>query len=389
MNLIPTPSFSLYANVDEIRKVAAALVENFQKELDEINSKLSVVLDFQSPFLIQKVLNDDPAFIKNPRSVEGRLDNAKIDFENNLKKYYWQHLCSFTTEYFYPKFVSQFGPKYFYTQNHNWGQTYLPFTLENVEAFLDKFLLKPYTQEAIEEIIRLAKPLTEIGTEITVAPFSVESRVLNSYVTGEHFAFVLCQLKYSDNEDWLETARKLKFALEDFTKTNEDLRLARSEHRMENHKIGAVMHYSFIEFLALPKLDTASIIANAPPEADIYNIKSERYFKLPEEYSDLEYLESWHNNQWVVSGFKLGDIKDNKNFVPFKKLEAYALVDWVGGQDKAESILYDTLDPEEDGFWYWDIKGHDHSTVAMSEFSVHKNDLRKALAELTEAKMVI
>lgn len=389
MNFIPSPSFSLYANVDEIRKVSAALVENFKKELDEIHSKLSVVLDFQSPFLIQKVLNDDPAFIKNPRSVEGRLDNAKIDFENDLNKFYWQHLCSFTTEYFYPKFVSQFGPRYFYTQNHSWGQTYLPFTLENVETFLDKFLLKPYTPEAIEEIIRLAKPLTEIGTEITVAPFSVESRVLNTYITGEHFAFVLCQLKYSDSPNWLETARKLKFALDDFTKTNEDLRLARSEHRMENHKIGAVMHYSFIEFLALPKIDTASIIANAPPEADIYNFKSGAYFKLPEEYSDINFLESWDGDKWLVCGIDRYDIRNSNIFIPIKNIEAYALMEWVGGQKQAESILYDTLDPEEDGFWYWDIKGHDHSRVAISEFSVHKKDLRKALAELTEAKVII
>lgn len=385
MNIVSKPSFAESYNPESIRSIALGLVDNYKKELEEIQSRLDCVLELKSPFLIQKFLNDDPMFITQPHNVKGRLMNAKINFEMELNKFYWEYLCSFTTDFFYPKSICNFNPKHFFKSQSSWGVTYEEFTVEKVNEFLDLYLLQPYPEQVVQELISLAKPLMEIHNEIEILPFSVYSNELNSYITAEHVVFALIQSKLSKSLGWLEKARQLKFSFDDFDHKNSEFKLVRSCKPSETHKVGATLSLSFVEFLALPRLNADEILKLAPHESDTYNVKTKQFYKHPDIESDFEYMECWKDNKWVVTGKKVFDIKFDSSFVPLKKLISYSLVDWVGGINQAESILYDTLEPKESGFWYWDIKSRDHAYHAISEFSVHKDDLRKALNDLTSA----
>ena len=144
MNIIPAIPFTQKFDREAILETALKMVNNFNSERAELLAQLNIVLSSNSPFFIQRVLQDDPVNIKDPKNIEGRLGVAKIQAEQALNQYYWTHLWSITSDFFYPKLISNFNSRYYFTSYMSWGGiTYLDFNLDNVSLFLNDFVFKP------------------------------------------------------------------------------------------------------------------------------------------------------------------------------------------------------------------------------------------------------
>ena len=59
--------------------------------------------------------------------------------------------------------------------------------------------------------------------------------------------------------------------------------------------------------------------------------------------------------------------------------DAQQLVNQVGGTQNAVSIVYDTIDPKDNRFQWWDTEQQDYALTRLSEHSVYTPMLEKAV----------
>lgn len=250
MNIIPTLPLTKVFCRETISELAIKMPENFNKEREELFEQLDIVLELNSPFLIQRILSDDPIHIKDPGNISGRLQSAKINGEQQLNKYYWDTLAKMTSSYFYPKCVCNFGPRYFFTENKSWGQVWKDFTAENVELFLKNFVFQPYSEELAKSIVNCGKSFAEIdSSSILMMPFVTYCDDLNTYITAENVIAAALYLKHGRDENWLEFSRKTTFALNDYQKKHELFHLIKTKH--DEFSTGARIDLSFASIFGL------------------------------------------------------------------------------------------------------------------------------------------
>lgn len=269
LNLMPVINFFDLYKVESIYSKASAMVENYKLELAEIESKLNdVLLQLNSPFLIQKFLGDDPRNRIDPASTSGRLMNAQVNFKKELNQHYWDQLIQGTTANYYPTLINRFESYHSVTTNQSYGVVYDDFSNEKVQAFLDTYLLKPYSTPAINDLLLLAQPHIELGKTITdktgetrpiivINNFNSHCSTLNRYVTAQDVIFALLFLRFGANEDWLKISRLASFAFKDSAK---DIDMRDPEnmfsivHNAENRRSfdkGAKLDIGFLEYLNL------------------------------------------------------------------------------------------------------------------------------------------
>ena len=62
--------------------------------------------------------------------------------------------------------------------------------------------------------------------------------------------------------------------------------------------------------------------------------------------------------------------------------EAENLVLAVGGKDAATGIIFNSLEPKDNRFKWWDVQSQDYALISISESSVYIPELKKALQKL-------
>lgn len=255
MNIIPAIPFTQKFDREAILETALKMVNNFNSERAELLAQLNIVLSSNSPFFIQRVLQDDPVNIKDPKNIEGRLGVAKIQAEQALNQYYWTHLWSITSDFFYPKLISNFNSRYYFTSYMSWGGiTYLDFNLDNVSLFLNDFVFKPYSKEIAYEIIKCSRAHIEIHPDnISIKPFTTHCNALNRFITAADVTIALLFLKYGDCENWLEFSRKTTFALNDLNRKHELFHLIQC--KKNEFAVGAQLDVSFNSVLNILSIE--------------------------------------------------------------------------------------------------------------------------------------
>lgn len=61
---------------------------------------------------------------------------------------------------------------------------------------------------------------------------------------------------------------------------------------------------------------------------------------------------------------------------------AEKLIDAVGGKDEAIAIVFDSIEPKDNRFKWWDVESKDYALIATSATSIYTPDLEKALKQL-------
>lgn len=249
MNIIPTIPFNEKFNHNVILATSLQMIENFNNERDEVLEKLDIVLSSSSPFFIQRILQDDPTHIKDPKNIQGRLSVAKIQVEQELSGYYWAHLCSITSDYFYPALISNFNTRYFFMKQESWGGvTYIDFNLDNVQEFLSKCVFKPFSKEIASGIVSCGNPYIEKNSDdIVIKPFTAHCSALNRFITAAEVVAAILFLKHGDDDNWLEFSRTTTFALNDINKKHDLFHLIKP--RNAEFAMGAHLDISFDSIL--------------------------------------------------------------------------------------------------------------------------------------------
>lgn len=249
MNTIPSIPLANIYDHEAIKENAFKMVENFNKERDELLESLDIVLKSNSPFFIQRVLKDDSANIKDPKNIEGRLSVAKINGEQELLQFYWNHLWSSTTDYFYPQIISNINARYFFTNYQSWGGVlFLDFTQKNVEQFLYNHVFKPFAKETAQEVLSCGLPYIKVDSDsLTIQPFTVMCSVLNRYINAVEVVIALLFLKHGDDANWLEFSRQTRFALNDPERKHDLFHLIKTKD--SKFSIGAQLDSSFASLL--------------------------------------------------------------------------------------------------------------------------------------------
>lgn len=118
------------------------------------------------------------------------------------------------------------------------------------------------------------------------------------------------------------------------------------------------------------------IRSNIPEKANSYCLETDEYL-----IRQFGRISVYRNGAWVklnpneVRRYLL------KETIWLSHLDAYELIERVGGLKKATEIVFGGLEPKQSGFWYWDVERQDLSLVS-NENCIYIPDLRDAIRKI-------